>query len=57
VRVQGRSTTAYVGSDPPFLSVSIMEPVEMGAGMQADISYRIGTKVRLDGFRSINVAG
>jgi hypothetical protein len=34
-----------------------MEPVEMGAGMQADISYRIGTKVRLDGFCSINVAG
>lgn len=37
---------AGVGSDPPFLSVSVTEPVKMGAGMQAYISYRVSTKVR-----------
>ncbi len=37
---------AGVGSDPPFLSVSVTEPVKMGTGMQAYISYRVGTKVR-----------
>lgn len=37
---------AGVGSDPPFLSVSVTEPVKMGTGMQAYISYRVSTKVR-----------
>lgn len=37
---------AGLGSDPPFLSVSVTEPVKMGTGMQAYISYRVSTKVR-----------
>lgn len=44
-RVQVHSTMAGVGSDPPFLSVSVTEPVKMGAGMQAYISYRVSTRV------------
>jgi sorting nexin-1/2 len=42
---------AGVGSDPPFLSVSVTEPVKMGAGMQAYISYRVSTRTNMQDFR------
>lgn len=42
---------AGLGSDPPFLSVSVTEPVKMGTGMQAYISYRVSTKTNIQDFR------
>lgn len=39
-------TMAGAASDAPFLSVSVTDPVKLGVGMQAYISYRVSTKVR-----------
>ncbi|CAL4953537.1 unnamed protein product [Urochloa decumbens] len=43
-----RSTAAAAGA--PFLSISVTDPVKMGTGVQAYISYRVITKTNLPEF-------
>lgn len=34
------------GHEQPFLAISVTDPVKLGTGVQAYISYRVSTKVR-----------
>jgi len=42
---------AGAASDAPFLSVSVTDPVKLGVGMQAYISYRVSTKTNMQDYR------
>lgn len=41
-------------SQPPYLSVSVTDPVKLGNGVQAYISYRVITKVNSRKFELIH---
>ncbi|GJM92475.1 hypothetical protein PR202_ga08951 [Eleusine coracana subsp. coracana] len=45
-----RSSAAAVAGGAPFLSISVTDPVKMGTGVQAYISYRVITKTNLPEF-------
>ncbi|KAI5065247.1 hypothetical protein GOP47_0019942 [Adiantum capillus-veneris] len=38
-------------TEPPFLTVSVSDPVKLGNGVQAYISYRVSTKTNLPDYR------
>jgi sorting nexin-1/2 len=42
---------AGAGSGQSFLSISVTDPVKLGSGVQAYISYRVSTKTNMQEYR------
>ncbi|KAJ7519762.1 hypothetical protein O6H91_20G054800 [Diphasiastrum complanatum] len=51
--LRGTSSLSPVAPDQQYLSISVTDPVKLGMGVQAYISYRVTTKTNMEDYRGV----